>query len=531
MRVLSAIAIVLLTSSATAQTRRFAVISSHHIGGPAAETLRYAARDARKMAEVLVELGGFAAEDVRLLVEPDSAAVMAALDDVEARLAVARDAGLRTMLLFYYSGHAASGELELGDSRLPVVAVRDALAASAADIRLGFVDACQSGAITRLKGGRSAPGFVVDVEPSRESRGHVIITSSTEDEASQESEDLRGSFFTHYLVSGLRGAADRSGDAIVTLGEAYEYAYNQTVTHTAGTRGGTQHPTYTYDLRGNGTVVLTRLEGLAGLVFPAGAEGRYLVYDAGRDLVVGEVDKAVGERRRLAVPPGRYVIKKRAANHVLLGEVELETRSEVEIDDRGFAAVAFEEDITKGPSWLRGHRSRRTRLEFAARVGYHTFFDGAARDDLFHPTAVVGVRAEATNFVGPGISAHIDGAFGQSNDVLRVGPYGDEAGLPVAFTLATGGVGLTWGKWVGDARMRVGPRISGVYMRRDFVDDAAPFQDLFTVAPGLEAGLAWWFGDVVIGLDAQAHYLRYVTEVENQSLGFGEIYVSVGYVP
>ena len=58
------------------------------------------------------------------------------------------------------------------------------------------------------------------------------MTSSSENEAAQESERLRGSFFTHALLTGVRGAADASGDGKVTLGEAYQFAFNETLAQT-----------------------------------------------------------------------------------------------------------------------------------------------------------------------------------------------------------------------------------------------------------------------------------------------------------
>ena len=45
-------------------------------------------------------------------------------------------------------------------------------------------------------------------------------------EAAQESDRICASYFTHYLVSGFRGAADLSGDGKVTLNEAYQFAFN-----------------------------------------------------------------------------------------------------------------------------------------------------------------------------------------------------------------------------------------------------------------------------------------------------------------
>ncbi len=361
-----------------APTERLAILVAHPEGGPDTEPLRYPHVDALKMGAVLTELGGFGPDDLTLLISPSPDEVIASLADVRARVDAARARGARTLLLFYYSGHAAAGDLRLGEGRLPMRDLRAGLQRSGADVQLAFLDACESGAMTRLKGGRRAPSFVVDVEPDRDASGYVVITSSSALEASQESDELRGSFFTHHLVSGLRGAADRTGDGAVSLEEAYAYAYHRTVAQTAGTRGGTQHPTFTYDLRGNGAVTLTRLGGRGALLFPPAGEGRYLVYDRGRDLVVGEVDKRAGTPARLSVAPGRYVVKKREANHLLLQEVTVGAAEQRALDDGAFEAVAFEDDVTKGPTWLAQRRRLGRGWLIDARVGYQAYFDAPA---------------------------------------------------------------------------------------------------------------------------------------------------------
>jgi hypothetical protein len=137
-------------------------------------------------------------------------------------------------------------------------------------------------------------------------RGEAVITSSTSDEQARESDALRGSYFTHHWVSGLRGAADRSRDGRVTLAEAYDYAYGRTV---AQAEGG-QHPTFKYDLTGQGDLVLTSLSDAgAWLVFGGRASGRYFIF-AGDGSMIGEID-VNGGMTRVAVPPGNYRILKR----------------------------------------------------------------------------------------------------------------------------------------------------------------------------------------------------------------------------
>ena len=74
-----------------------------------------------------------------------------------------------------------------------------------------------------------------------EVRGHAYLTSSSADEAAQESDRIGGSFFTHFLVTGLRGAADADSDKRVTLDEAYRFAFDETLARTEAIGGGPQH--------------------------------------------------------------------------------------------------------------------------------------------------------------------------------------------------------------------------------------------------------------------------------------------------
>src|SRR5436853_424709 len=84
--------------------------------------------------------------------------------------------------------------------------------------RIAILDSCRSGAVTttRTKGARKAPAFEIQADGPRDAKGVVILTSSTSDEDSQESDAIGGSYFSHHLASGLLGGADRSGDGRVT---------------------------------------------------------------------------------------------------------------------------------------------------------------------------------------------------------------------------------------------------------------------------------------------------------------------------
>ncbi|MFN2549835.1 MAG: caspase domain-containing protein, partial [Myxococcales bacterium] len=243
--------------------RRFALVIGDMRGGAGTRPLKYAERDAKRIYGILTRIGGVREEDARLLTSASADDVRSALEELKRRLAQAHE---ETVLFVYYSGHAKDGDLRLGDSRMPLTELRDALKDAPADVRIGLLDSCQSGAITRSKGIRPAPAFDVQQAQaaSTRPRGLVLIASSSADEESQESDDIGASFFTHYLASGLLGDADASGDGKVTLAEAYAYAYARTVGETLQ-----QHPVYLYDLGGAGDIVLTQLEpARGGLVFP-----------------------------------------------------------------------------------------------------------------------------------------------------------------------------------------------------------------------------------------------------------------------
>ena len=99
----------LLATTAFAE-RRFALIVGANEGWATDRALRYAHDDARRMQDVLVQMGSFAPADTVLLLDPNTKDVLAALEKVEAKLAATKET---TFFYFYYSGHADSAALHL----------------------------------------------------------------------------------------------------------------------------------------------------------------------------------------------------------------------------------------------------------------------------------------------------------------------------------------------------------------------------------------------------------------------------------
>ncbi len=228
---------------------------------------------------------------------------LARLDDDVQR---ARALGARVELIVYYSGHSDAEGLLLGNDRLPWSTLRTRVADLRADVRVVIMDSCSSGAFVRSKGGKHLPPFTLN--DSSSVRGHAFLTSSREDEPAQESDRVRGSFFTHALVSGLRGAADATGDGLVTLNEAYQFAFQETLARTELAAGGAQHPAYDIQLAGSGEWIVTNLrDSAAGVVLAADVVGRVLLRDD-RGHLVAELRKGAAEIA-LSVPAGRYDVR------------------------------------------------------------------------------------------------------------------------------------------------------------------------------------------------------------------------------
>lgn len=309
---------------------RVALLVGNDTGLPGEAPLRSTGTDVERLASVLRELGGFAPEDVHVLANRTAGEILDALDALGRRPTA-------STLLFFYSGHADAGALHLAGSLLPVDLLLHRLRGVGAGLRLTVLDACQSGGAARPKGSSPAPPFQLRAE-GPDPAGDVFISSSAADEQSFEGE--HGGVFTLHWTAGLRGAADASGDGQVTLGEAYEYAYAQTLRATLAASTGPQHAAFRYDLAGRRDPVLTRLSGGALLTLVPASDGDYVLFDGRERLVVAELPARAGVPRRLALPAGEYVVRLRGPRSLRLARVRLDTG-----DDR----VLLEHQLQEAP--------------------------------------------------------------------------------------------------------------------------------------------------------------------------------------
>jgi hypothetical protein len=350
--VLAALAALLaMVRPAEAAVERYAVLVGVNRGEADEPDLRFAETDAERMYGVLKEVGGFRPENMLLLRGESADAIQRGLISMNDRVrAAASRPATQVMLFVYYSGHADAVWLHLNRTRLELTLLEQLVRSSAAAFRVLLVDACRSGALTRVKGGKPAPAFAVRVDEALDGEGTVFLTSSSANEDAQESEALRGSFFTHYFRSGLLGPADADGDGRVTLDEAYRHAHDRTLQASSRTLAGTQHPTFRYELRGQGKIVLSEpiayRTSRGVLRFPAGISYFVFVRHA-EGLVAGEVG-ARDATRTLSVAAGRYFVRGRGSAYLLEGTVDVAKGQTLDVRDSALRRVDYARLARKG---------------------------------------------------------------------------------------------------------------------------------------------------------------------------------------
>jgi len=419
------------------------VAIGHNEGARNEVSLLYAEQDARTFSDVLREHGNVSSRRMLMLLGEDATSVRRALQEVNAAIRVQAGAGHPTALVVFYSGHADAAGLHLGGTELPLEELKTLVEGSPAGVRLLVLDACRSGTVTRVKGVKAAESFHITLQNEVATEGLAIITSSAAGEASQESDRLRGSFFTHHLVNALRGAADHDDDGKVTLTEAYGYTYAQTL-RSSGQTVALQHPTYSWEVKGRGELVLS------ALTEPRARTGRLRLGEAALYLImegrqggplVAEVTPQ-GQRRELSLPAGNYFVQQRNADEYREYQVALPTGSVVELATQPFETVRYDRLVrrrggtkayTQNLSLLGGLRGEMLVGEGATpqlQLAYGLDFEWGS----------VGVRLRGMTVRGPGL----DGLLIRRHDELGLGltlmRFVDLEPVSVAFGLFVEGV-------------------------------------------------------------------------------------------
>jgi hypothetical protein len=325
--------------------RRIAVVVGANDPPPGRRALRFAHEDAERMADVLRRVGRFQAADVHVLFDPSPAEITALLDAIGQSV---RAPGDETVFVFYYSGHSDGQAVYPHGTPLPLAELRARITAVGARLRLGILDTCRGGSWTQAKGLSLGPPLeAIDLVPLT-SEGTALLSSSSGFENAHEAEAVHGSFFTHHLVGGLLGAADRNGDGSVTLQEVFDYAKERTVRDSARLASTTQHPSFDVQLRGRQDIILTQVAASSSTLELSETAGPLEVIHLSSGVTVAELPP--GERRlKLALPPGRYLVRRVADGRTYAKEIAIENGAtavivEGELDATGTDRLAMKGD-------------------------------------------------------------------------------------------------------------------------------------------------------------------------------------------
>ena len=328
--------------------KRYIVAVGANSGGKARVRLKYAASDAQSVAKIFEDLGGVAKEDVFLLLDPDGRTFYTEMGRLQERMARNRPSFGRTEMFFYYSGHSDEEHIMLGEEKITYKNLRDTIGRMPADVRIAILDSCASGALTLPKGVIRKSPFLMDA--AYDMKGYAFMTSSSASEAAQESGLIKRSFFTHNLISGMRGAADRNQDGRITLNEAYQFAFDGTLAQTERTAGGPQHPNYHIQMSGTGDVVITEIwRSTSVLVLGREVAGKIFIHNRDNVLVL-ELTKPAGNEIQIGLEEGEYRITAVSGESVREAKIVLETGRSSELGRDDFKKVG------KIPAEMRGIR-------------------------------------------------------------------------------------------------------------------------------------------------------------------------------
>lgn len=325
---------------------RYALYIASNLGGEDRATLRYAGSDAEKLSETMIELGGIKKQNSFILIDSTKAEIDGAFQNITAIINNSKTEAKRVEFLFYYSGHSDENALLLGEESYDYSELKAKISSIPSDVHVVVLDSCFSGNFIRAKGGSRQKSFLVD--DSSVVKGHAYLSSSSETESSQESDDIEASYFTQALITGLRGAADTSGDNRVSLNELYYYAFNETLKQTETSTIGTQHPSFDITLVGSGDLVLTDISTAESvLVLPAEAQGRFLVRTLEGNLAA-EINKQNGTVMSLALPAGFYSVTMLGEKSTTQAQVKLAKNQVYTLETKGHTQLSLTAGTGKG---------------------------------------------------------------------------------------------------------------------------------------------------------------------------------------
>jgi uncharacterized caspase-like protein len=194
-------------------------------------------KDAEDFARVLRDQDICAFDKVEVLLNQPSPVVIEAIDDFFDQKKP------DDLLVLYFSGHGVRDELgalylavkntnrfRLRSTAVKSDFIRETMDQSRSKRQVLVLDCCNSGAFSQ--GMKAATGVSIGTASAFDvGYGRIILTASDSTQFAWEGDKVIGetdnSLFTHFLVEGLQGEADRDGDGRITVDELYDYAYER----------------------------------------------------------------------------------------------------------------------------------------------------------------------------------------------------------------------------------------------------------------------------------------------------------------
>lgn len=198
--------------------------------------LRYTDDDAYRFYAFLKSLEGGALPDdqVRILIDEEATRenLLGTLSEVFSK------AGPNDLVMFYFSGHGLNGsflpiDFDGYNNKITHEEIAALFNSCKAKYKLCLADACHSGSIFAMRSGETEPVLAQYYKTlSKSVSGTALIMSSKADETSLESAGLRQGVFSHFLIRGLKGEADKNNDKIVSVQEIYNFIYDNVRAYT-----------------------------------------------------------------------------------------------------------------------------------------------------------------------------------------------------------------------------------------------------------------------------------------------------------
>jgi hypothetical protein len=210
-------------------------------------SLKYTDDDAYQLYAFLRSPEGGAIPDDNIKILIDDAATQKTIRKELASIAARADKN--DVVMLYMSGHGLDGAYVPSDfdghkNHIPYGDILNVLNTSAANHKLFITDACHSGSM--IASARTPLNVAIDNFYNAYNTidgGTAIMMSSKKEEVSLEYGGLRQGIFSHFLIKGLKGNADKDGDKLINITELYNYVAANVKSYTANA----QNPTITGD--------------------------------------------------------------------------------------------------------------------------------------------------------------------------------------------------------------------------------------------------------------------------------------------